>query len=73
MAALRRKPAAQAEASFAFLLRLWPEDIGAGQIPWRGKIQNVTSGEACYFRDFAAMQAILDAWLCGLAEKKPPE
>ena len=47
-----------------FTLRIWREDLGEGQIEWRGKVQHVTSGEAHYFRDcpglIACLQQILE-------------
>jgi hypothetical protein len=38
-----------------FTLRVWREDVGSGQIEWRGKVQQVNSGEAHYFREWEAL------------------
>ena len=38
-----------------FMLRVWLEDLGAGQLEWRGKVQHMASGEAYYFRDWAGL------------------
>jgi hypothetical protein len=46
-----------------FMLRLWREDLGEGQLEWRGKVQHVTSGEAHYFRDWPALIACMQAML----------
>ena len=46
-----------------FMVRVWAEDIGNGQIEWRGKVQHVTSGETRYFRDWSALMNFLQAAL----------
>ena len=53
------------QRSQLFTLRLWPEELGAGQIDWRGKVQHVNSGEARYFRDWPTLQAFVEALLRG--------
>ena len=35
-----------------FTVRVWQEDLGDGGVEWRGKIQDVVSGESRYFRDW---------------------
>jgi hypothetical protein len=42
-----------------FTLRLWREDLGAGQGEWRGEVHDVVSGERRYFRDWPALLASL--------------
>ena len=49
--------------SHLFTVRLWAEDLGDGQIEWRGKLQHVTSGQARYFRDWPVLIALLQAML----------
>jgi hypothetical protein len=48
-----------------FTVRLWREDLGAGQTEWRGEVHDVLSGERRYFRDgpalLASLQALIDA------------
>ena len=41
--------------SHLFTVRLWHEELGAGQREWRGKVQHVHSGEAFYFREWPAL------------------
>jgi hypothetical protein len=53
----------------SFMLRVWPEDAGNGQIEWRGKVQHVTSGEARYFRDWPALVACLREMLNDQTER----
>ena len=53
-------PNQPAPSSHLFTLRLWPEDLGGGQIDWRGRVQHVTSGESRYFRDWATLEAFLE-------------
>ena len=36
-------------------VRLWEEDLGGGQAEWRGKVQDVGSGEAAFFRDWSGL------------------
>jgi hypothetical protein len=49
----------QLHRSHLFTVRLWAEDIGHGQTEWRGRVQQVTSGEAYYFRDWPTLIAHL--------------
>jgi hypothetical protein len=42
-----------------FTVRLWPEELGAGQIEWRGKVQHALSGRTGYFREWSALIAFL--------------
>ena len=35
-----------------FTIRLWREEMGQGQVEWRGKLQRVLNGEAFYFRSW---------------------
>ena len=37
--------------------------MGEGQWEWRGKVQQVDSGEAFYFREWQALIAHLKTWL----------
>jgi hypothetical protein len=46
-----------------FTLRLWAEEVGPGQIAWRGKVQHVSSGQALDFRDWGTLIAHLQAML----------
>ena len=45
--------------SHLFTIRVWKEEIGAGQTEWRGKVQLFPSGEVRYFRDWAALIPLL--------------
>jgi hypothetical protein len=42
-----------------FTVRLWQEERGNGEEEWRGKVQHVTSGEACYFHDWPTLITFL--------------
>ena len=48
------------ESSSLFLVRVWSEDAGEGQMEWRGKVQYVLSGEA---RSFCDWPELVDAML----------
>lgn len=45
--------------SHLFMLRVWLEDLGAGEVEWRGKLQHVATGETGYFRDWDGLTAFL--------------
>lgn len=47
--------------SYLYIIRLWPEDLGNGEVEWRGQVQHVLSGEAHYFRRWAELIAHLQA------------
>jgi hypothetical protein len=42
-----------------FTVRVWLEELGAGQLEWRGEVHEVLSGERRYFRDWQTLIAIL--------------
>lgn len=45
--------------SHLFTLRVWEEDLGGGRAEWRGRVQEVTSGETLFFRDWPGLIATL--------------
>jgi hypothetical protein len=45
--------------SHMFTIRVWREELGAGRIEWRGKVQHALSGEARYFREWAELIAFM--------------
>ena len=51
------------ESSYAqshlFTVRVWLEELGAGRVEWRGKVQHALSGEARYFRGWAELIAFV--------------
>jgi hypothetical protein len=51
-----------------FTLRLWREELGAGQAEWRGQVQYVLGGERHSFRDWSALVSYLEAKLQELDE-----
>ena len=56
--------------SHLFTVRLWQAHLGEGQTEWRGKLQQVLSGEARYFREWPVLIALLLAMLPD-AEARP--
>jgi hypothetical protein len=42
-----------------FTLRLWEEALGEGNTEWRGRVQEITSGETAFFRDWPGLVATL--------------
>jgi hypothetical protein len=46
-----------------FTVRVWREDLGAGQTEWRGEVHAVASGERRYFREWSTLLAVLQALL----------
>ncbi len=51
------------EQSQLFTLRMWQEELGDGQVEWRGSVQHVLSGEIRYFRDWQMLANCLSAML----------
>ena len=49
--------------SHLFTVRVWREELGNDQSEWRGKVQNVHSGEALYFREWQALITALTKML----------
>jgi hypothetical protein len=49
--------------TYLFTVRLWLEELGAGQTEWRGEVHDVVSGEVRYFRDWPMLAAVLQAML----------
>jgi hypothetical protein len=45
--------------SHLFTVRVWREELGAGRVEWRGKVQHALSGEARYFREWAELVAFV--------------
>jgi hypothetical protein len=52
-----------------FTVRIWEEDLGGGQIEWRGGLRHVLSGDTRYFRDWPALVAHLREMLGELDEE----
>jgi hypothetical protein len=53
----------QGPRSQLFTVRVWREELGDGQFEWRGKVQQVDTGEAFYFREWEELTARLKSWL----------
>jgi hypothetical protein len=49
--------------SRSFTLRVWREELGSGRGEWRGRVQNVTSGEVRYFRGWSMLAACIQEML----------
>ncbi len=45
--------------SHLFALRVWEESLGEGNTEWRGRVQEVNSGETLFFRDWPGLIATL--------------
>ncbi|BCL78003.1 hypothetical protein ccbrp13_04680 [Ktedonobacteria bacterium brp13] len=45
--------------SHLFTVRVWEEEIGAGQTELRGKVQLLTTREGRYFREWAQLVPLL--------------
>ncbi len=48
-----------------FTVRVWQEDLGDNQREWRGRVQHVSSQDAVYFRDWAALAEFVRATVEG--------
>jgi hypothetical protein len=49
----------QGSHSYLFTLRVWQEEVRAGQTEWRGRVQLMISGEVRYFREWAVLAPLL--------------
>jgi len=49
----------QNSRSHLFTVRVWQEELGNGEKEWRGKVQEVHSGEVCYFREWPTLVTAL--------------
>lgn len=59
-------------SSCLFTLRLWHEQLGEGQMEWRGKVQYTDSGNALYFRQWGVMLEFLQETLEQIAPQQEP-
>lgn len=55
-----------------FTVRLWREDLGAGETEWRGQVTHVLSGEAYYFRCWDQLDLYLEV-MAGRDKPQMPE
>lgn len=46
-----------------FVVRFWHEPMGDSSTNWRGRVQDVKTGEVLYFRDVAVLLAFLSTAL----------
>ncbi len=58
--------------SHLFMIRVWEEDLGNGQVEPRGKVKHVLSGESLYFRDWSTLVAHLQDLLAKLDRNQTP-
>lgn len=49
----------QSSRSYLFTVRVWQEEVRAGQTEWRGRVQLVSNGEVRYFREWTALAPLL--------------
>jgi hypothetical protein len=42
-----------------FTVRVWQEELGGGQVEWRGRAQDIGTGAAAYFRDWPGLIRVL--------------
>lgn len=54
--------------SHLFTLRVWEEALGEGEAEWRGRVQEIVTGEMAYFRDWSGLVATLQRLTSNLAE-----
>ncbi len=56
-----------------FTVRLWEENLGAGEKEWRGRIQNIATGEITHFRDWPGLVSALTRMVEAHVVAQPPE
>lgn len=52
-----------------FTLPIWREEAGEGTAEWRGKVQALPQGDACYFRNWPGLIRYLEA-MSGTADNE---
>ena len=57
-----------ANDSYLFLIRLWPDKVSGGDLEWRAKVQHVKSGHARYLQDPPALYDTIIAMLAELGQ-----
>lgn len=55
--------------SHLFVVRVWREELGGGQLEWRCKAQHIPSGEIRYLREWTMLLAFLQEMLSGELER----
>jgi hypothetical protein len=45
--------------SHLFAIRLWEEAVGEGEAEWRGRVQEIVTGEIAFFRDWPGLVTTL--------------
>jgi hypothetical protein len=56
-----------------FTLRVWEETLGEGEAEWRGRVQELSSGETAFFRGWSGLIATLTRLLpAPEAAERPP-
>ncbi len=60
---------------YSFTLRLWQEELGQGDLEWRGRVQNVAGGETAFFRDWPGLVAVLQRLVAttSAVREEPPD
>lgn len=58
-----KDPLSQPAPNQTFVLRLWRAAVDEHRAEWRGRLQQVTTGETRYFRTWPALLAQLQALL----------
>jgi hypothetical protein len=67
------KNGSDANDSYLFLIRLWPDKENGGDPEWRAKVQHVKSGQARYLQDPPALYDTILAMLDELGQTgRPP-
>ncbi len=56
---MESQPELQHPHSHRFTLRIWEEALGEGKAEWRGRVQEIDSGETAFFRDWPGLIATL--------------
>jgi len=59
--------------SHLFTLRIWDEVLDGDQSEWRGKLQNVRTGEVRYLRDWSDLSSLINGMLPQTTSVQQPE
>ena len=68
------QPERQHPHAHLFTVRIWEEALGEGKAEWRGRVQEVASGETVFFRDWPGLVTSLNRLIerASMLQEGPP-
>lgn len=54
---------ARSPPTVLFTVRLWPEEVGDGQVEWRGEVKRLSNAHTYYFRNWSTLIQLITTML----------